>query len=150
MLYYFYVSNAGIAETGLVAGSDLAWEYLVTAENGTNKSGTALSGLVTECGGGWYAVDITLGTAPWDVKTEDLVGVIDCDTAGDAGLDDLDRYKPVAFTLRGLALAKISHKATQTKATGDIVVEASDGSTDAFKIDMTNAATTITRNIDSP
>lgn len=127
MLYYFYVSNAGVPETGLVAGSDIAWESLLTAENGTDKSGSAPAAV--EIGGGHYYIDITLGTAPWDVTTEDLVGVLDCDTDGDAGLADADRYKPVSITLRGLALARLGHKRTYTLATKIEQLLASDGST---------------------
>lgn len=144
MLYYLYVSNAGVPETGLVAGNDIAWESLDTAENGTDKSGSAPS--FTEIGGGWYAFDITFGTAPWDVTTEDLVGVIDCDTDGDAGLADGDRYKPVCISLRGLGLARIAHKGVQDKSTGDIDIYATDGSTKEMQLDMTDAADSITRN----
>ena len=85
MLYYVYFSNAGVAETGLTPD----WEYLITAENGTDKSGSAPA--VGEAGGGWYNFDVTLGTAPWDVTTEDLLGVID----GGGALANIDRYKPV-------------------------------------------------------
>jgi len=142
MLYYLYVSNAGVPETGLVAGSDIVWESLDTGENGTDKSGSAPA--IVEIGGGWYSFDITLGTAPWDVETEDLVGVIDCDTDGDAGLADADRYKPVAITLRGLALARLAHKRTYTLATKIEQLLATDGSTaEADFTETLNGAETI-------
>ena len=42
------------------------------------------------------------------MKTEDLLGVID----GGGGLLNIDRYKPVSITIRGLALASMTHKTT--------------------------------------
>ena len=135
MLYYVYFSDVGIAKTGLAP----AWEYLKTAQNATDKSGSAPS--ITEIGGGWYKFNITLGTAPWDVTTEDLVGVID----GGSSLSDVDRYKPVCITLRGLGLARIAHKGVQTKSTGDIDIYATDGSTKELKLGMTDSASEITR-----
>lgn len=142
MLYYFYVSNAGVPETGLVAGNDIAWESLCTAENGTSKTGPSLS----EIGGGWYSFDITFGQSPWDILTEDLVGVIDCDTDGDAGLVDIDRYKPVTISLRGLALARIAHKGVQNKSTGNIDIYATDGCERTLTLEMTDEAASLTRN----
>ena len=144
MLYYFFVADGGTPETGLVAGSDIAWESLDTAENGTDKSGSAPS--FREIGGGWYNFDITFGTAPWDVTGEDLVGVIDCDKDGEVGLHPVDRYKPVCITKRGLALARIAHKATQSKSSGDIDIYAADDSSKEMTLEMTDTAASLTRN----
>jgi len=135
MLYYVYFSNAGIPETGLTVN----WEYLVTAENGTDKSGSAPS--ITEVGGGWYKFAITFGTAPWDGAGEDLVGVID----GGADLEDVDRYKPVCITLRGLALARIAHKAVQNKSSGDIEIYSTDGNSKEMKLQMSDGESEISR-----
>ena len=144
MLYYVYFSDAGVAKTGLT----LTWEYLLTAENGTDKS--ALGPAFVEVGGGWYYFDVTFGASgalkPWDVTTEDLVGVID----GSVTLNNADRYKPVAITLRGLGLAKIAHKGVQTKSSGDVDIYATDGSAKELTLDMTDAATTVTRTPTTP
>ena len=142
MFYYFYVSNAGVPATGLVPGSDIAWESLHTAENGTSKTGPSFS----EIGGGWYSFDITFGQSPWDVETEDLVGVINCDTNGNVGLADSDRYKPVTISLRGLALARIAHKGVQHKSTGNIDIYATDGSERTLTLQMSDDAESLTRN----
>ncbi|MCK5270191.1 MAG: hypothetical protein KAJ46_05370, partial [Sedimentisphaerales bacterium] len=99
MLYYVYFTDAGVPKTGLSPD----WESLVTAENGTDKGGSAPA--VTEVGGGWYNFEVTYGTTPWDVTTEDILGVID----GGSSLVDADRYKPVCVSLRGLGLARIAH-----------------------------------------
>jgi hypothetical protein len=146
MLYYLYVSNAGVPETGLVAGEDIVWESLYSGTEGTTKTGTS----IVEIGGGWYYFDITFGSPPWDSITEDLVGVIDCDTDGDAGLANTDRYKSVLITKRGLALARIAHKGIQTKATGDVVIYGADDSTEEIKLDMSDVDGLITRDIISP
>lgn len=97
MLYYVYFSDGGVPKTGLTP----TWESLVTADNGTDKSGSAP--VVTEVGGGWYKFTIVYGTVPWDVTGEDLVGVID----GGSSLYDADRYKPISITKRGLGLNAI-------------------------------------------
>lgn len=136
MLYYAYFADSGIPKTGLTPD----WEHLVTAENGTDKSGSAPA--ITEVGGGWYKFDITFDVAPWDIATEDLLGVID----GGSSLIGPDRYKPVAVTLRSLALARIAHKGVQDKATGDIDIYQTDGSTKEMKLDMTDTSSSLTRN----
>lgn len=100
MLYEIYFTDGGVPKTGLTP----TWESLATAENSTDKSASAPA--IVETSGGWYKYEITLGTAPWDVKTEDLTGVID----GGASLVDADRYKPVAFSKRSLALARLTHE----------------------------------------
>ena len=100
MLYEVCFTDGGVPKTGLTP----TWESLATAENSTDKSASAPT--ITETSGGWYIYNITLGTAPWDVKTEDLTGFID----GGASLADADRYKPVAFSKRGLALARLTHE----------------------------------------
>lgn len=140
MLYEVYFSDAGVPKTGLSP----TFEYLITAENGTDKSGSAPT--ITEVGGGLYTFDVTYGTTPWDVITEDLWMVID----GGSSLVDVDRYKPAAITLRGLALAKIAHKGVQNKSTGDIEIYNIDGTNKAFKIDMTDGATELTRTPAAP
>ena len=140
MLYYVYFSDAGVPKTGLTPD----FEYLKTAENSTDKSGSAPA--ITEIGGGFYKFDITLGTAPWDVTTEDLVGVID----GGSSLADVDRYKSMTITKRGQALARIGHKTVQTKSTGDVIVYAADDTTEEMKFDITDAAATITIAIAAP
>lgn len=140
MLYYVHLQQLGTPKTGL----SLTWEYLLTAQNGTDKSGTAPS--ITEVGGGWYKWDIKFGAAPWDVTTEDLLGVID----GSATLAQSDRYIPISITKRGLGLIMMSHKGTQTRATGDVVYKATDDSTDEVKADMTDNGTTIIRALSAP
>ena len=116
MLYYVHFTDNGEPETGLTP----SWEYLITAENGTDKSGSAPA--ISELGGGWYKFDVTFGTVPWDVTDEDLLGFID----GGSGLVGSERYKPIAITKRGLALAALSHKSTYTKSTGVQVVQGVD------------------------
>lgn len=125
MLYYVYFSDGGVPETGLSPD----WESLVTAENGTDKSGSAPT--ITEIGGGWYKYEITFGTAPWDVTGEDLLGVID----GGSSLVDSDRYKPAAATLRSLALARLTHKRDRAK---------SDGTERVYGVDGTDVELTLT------
>jgi len=137
MLYYIYITRNGSPQDTLSPN----WETLITAENGTDKSGSAPA--ITEIGGagnggGWYKFSVILGTAPWDVITQDLVGVVDADPTNALGMAASERYIPMTISLRGLALAKIAHKAIETKSTGDIEYYASDGSTGAFAIDMTN------------
>lgn len=100
MIYFKYFSDGGVAATGLT----LTWESLVTAVGKVAKTGPAF----TEIGGGWYSYTITLGSAPWDVTAEDLVGEID----GGAALVDSDRYKPVLITKRELALNSIMSNIT--------------------------------------
>lgn len=139
MLYYVYFSDAGVPKTGLTP----SFGSLATAQNGADKSGGAPS--VTEINSshcpGWYKFDITFGSTPWDVTTEDLVGMID----GGSSLADGDRYKPVAITLRGLGLARVAHKGVQNKSTGDIDIYQTDGATKELKLDMTDGAASITR-----
>ena len=140
MLYYVYFSNAGVAETGLTPD----WEYLITAENGTDKSGSAPA--IGETGGGWYNFDVTLGTAPWDVATEDLLGVVD----GGAALANADRYKPISITLRGMGLARIAHKMIQNLDTGDMILYGVDGTTEEMQLDMSDLAAGRQRNPIAP
>ena len=135
MLYYVYFSEGGVPKTGLTP----SWESLLTAENGTDKSGAAPS--IVEVGGGWYKFDIQFGTAPWEVITEDLLGVID----GGAALLDAERYKPVTISLRGLGLARIAHKAVQDKFTGEIEVFATDRIGGEMKLTMSDEAGAIAR-----
>jgi len=99
MLYYVYFSDAGVPKTGLT----LTWEYLVTATNGTDKSANAPS--FSEIGGGWYSFNVSYGSSPWDVTTEDLIGVVD----GGSILDTADRYRAVSITKRGLALSALTN-----------------------------------------
>lgn len=148
MLYYIYFSSAGTAAESLTP----TWSSLITAENGTDKTATANSvSPITEIGGtgnggGWYKFRIKYGAGAWDVGTEDLVGVID----GGAGLtDNVDRYKPVVISLRGLALARIGHKGVQAKSTGYVSIYETDGTSESNKeliLQMTDDGTNITRN----
>ena len=141
MLYRVYFTDGGLSKTGLSP----TWKSLLTAvENGTDKSGSAPT--IVEIGGGYYTFNIDYGVAPWDDKTKDLVGEID----GGSSLVTSDRYKPVVITLRGMALAKIAHKGVQNKGTGDVDIYDVDGTTKAFKVDMTNEATEKIRVITTP
>ena len=139
MLYYVYFSDAGVAATSLTP----SFSSLGTAQNGADKNGSAptVSEIDSSNCPGWYRFDITFGSAPWDVTTEDLVGVID----GGSSLADGDRYKPVAITLRGLGLARVAHKGVQDKSTGDIDIYQTDGATKELKLDMTDSAASVTR-----
>lgn len=141
MLYEIYFTDGGVPKTGLTPD----WESLLTvAVPGVDKSASAPT--INEIGGGKYCFEITFGTAPWDVTAKDLTGVID----GGASLSDADRYKPVSFSKRGLALAKIAHKGVQNKSTGDIDIYGVDGTTKEFKVDMTDGATELTRTPAAP
>ena len=140
MLYYVYFSEAGVPKTQLTP----TWNCLKTAGNGTDKSGSAPA--ISEIGGGWYQFDITFGVEPWDVITEDLVGVID----GGPALADVDRYKPVAITLRGLGLARIAHKGQQNKNTGKVDIYASDGATKELTLSMSEDTGSLTRSPAAP
>ena len=135
MLYYVYFTDNGAPKEGLTP----TWATLLTAENGTDKSASAPA--INELGGGLYNFDITFGAAPWDVMDEDLLGVID----GGSSLANVDRYKFAAFTLRGLALARIAHKGLQNKSTGVIDIYATDGVTRELKLDMAENDETIAR-----
>lgn len=117
MRYYVYFSD----EQGPVTGLTPSWKGVSSADNGVDKTSVANSGVsISEISSanapGWYGFDITYGQLPWDVIEEDLVGVID----GGSSLADVVRYKPICVTLRGLALARIAHKAVQDKSTGNI------------------------------
>ena len=145
MLYYVYFSDEGSPKASLSPD----WDSLITAENGTDRSGdkpTITEGGGAGNGGGWYKFDITFGTAPWQTETEDLLGVID----GGSALGDADRYKPVCITLRGLGLARIAHKGVQNKSTGDIDLYATDGTSKEMKLDMTDGSSEITRTPGAP
>jgi hypothetical protein len=101
MLYEIYFTDGGVPKTGLTPD----WESLLTVEvPGVDKSASAPA--ISEIGGGKYLFEITFGTAPWDDKTTDLTGVID----GGSSLVGGDRYKPVSFSLRSLALARLTHE----------------------------------------
>ena len=128
MRYYVYFSDEDGPKTGLTP----SWEYLLTGTNSTNKTSAGnTSATISELGGGWYVFDITFGSSPWDVTTEDLVGVID----GGSSLSDVDRYKPVAITKRGLGLAFLGHDNSQDvsdSGDGDVTIYDVDGSTAEF------------------
>ncbi len=136
MLYYVYVSDAGVPRTGLT----LQWRSLYSARSGTDKTGSAPA--INEIGDGWYGFDIIFGKAPWDLTDEDLVGVIDVGTE----LIGLDRYRPVAITLRGLGLARIAHKGSQNKINGQIDIYATDGITKELTLEMNDQSDSIIRN----
>lgn len=140
MQYFVYFSIAGIPATGLTP----TWESLLTATNATDKSGSAPA--ITEIGSGMYSFDINYEVAPWDVATEELVGVID----GGATLADVDRYKPVIITRRSLALVRLSHKGVYNKDAKTITYYDVDGSTAALVQTMTDAAASQTRDLTAP
>jgi hypothetical protein len=139
MLYYVYITQGGAPKTGLSPD----FQSLLTTENGTDKSGSAPT--INELGGGLYKFNITYGTAPWDVTTEDLVGVIDADPGDSEGMAGSERYIPVEITLRGLALMRIAHKAEQDKNTGTITVYAANGTDKEIKLTMADGASQISR-----
>jgi hypothetical protein len=149
MLYYVYFSNAGTPVTTLTP----TWETLNTAGS-TNLNKLDITEpydsdpAFNNIGGGWYSFDITYGVAPWDVTTEDLVGVID---GGVTMTDPVDRYKPVVISLRGLALARIAHAGVQDKATGDVTIYKTNGVVTSpadnkeLVLNMHDSGSTITR-----
>jgi len=139
MLYYVYITQNGIPKTGLNPN----FESLLTAENGTDKSGSAPT--VNEVGGGLYNFDITYGSAPWDVTTEDLVGVVDADPTDAEGMSASEKYVPVVITLSGLALARLAHKAEQDKSTGTITVYAANGTDKEMELTMAEDSSVISR-----
>ena len=110
MEYYFRVRQDGVPKTGLTPD----FEYLLTtggpcgdgSEVGTDKSGDAPT--IYEVGGGVYKFDIKFGTAPWDVTTQGLVGVIDADPTGAAGLTDDERYIDIILRNETHALMSMS------------------------------------------
>ena len=132
MEYYIYATNAGAPETGL----SLAWETLTDSggacgggsETGADKSGSAPT--IYEVGGGFYKFNIEFGTAPWDVTARELLGVLDLGSA----LANADRYRPVVITLRGLALAVLSHKGVVDTSTQDLTIYDRDGTTEVIKL----------------
>lgn len=144
MRYYLYATKAGAPQTGLV----MAWESLLTGENGTDKSASAPA--ISEVGGGYYTFEIDYGTAPWDVTGEDLLGVVDMDSDAAVGLTDAERYKPVVLTVRSLALAYLIHPADVDLATGDVTVLKLDGTTSEQVLNMTQTATELQRRLQSP
>ena len=155
MLYYVYLGNAGVPAEGLSpewlslqeAGAD-GHDLTGTANDNATLAEVGATGNPSLGGGGWYYFDITFGKSPWDSTTVDLVGVIDGDPGG-VTLADVDRYKPVVISLRGLGLARISHKGIQNKTTGDIIIYQSDGVTEEMTLNMTDDGTDITRNPES-
>ena len=139
MFYYIYVSEAGQPKTGLTP----TWLSLRTAENAADRSAQAPA--IDEIGGGWYRFDITYGQEPWDIKTEDLVGVIDNGNT----MIGLDRYKPIVISLRGLALARIAHKAQQNKADGHVTLYQTDGVNPEMQLTMSETTVSLTRQPDA-
>ena len=143
MNYFVYFSDGGVPKTGLSP----AWESL------DDDSGAATSDnpTISEVGGGWYKFAIKYGdnNGPWkttgDIHKKDLVGVIDGDASETAGLADADRYKPVCITLRGLALARLAHKASQTKSDGSITLYGTDGTTPELVLSMSEDAAHLLR-----
>lgn len=111
MLYYICFTDGGVPKTGLTP----IWNCLATGENGTDKSGSApaISEIDATNLPGWYKLEIVFGTTPWDVVAEDLLGWVD----GGSALTDADRYKPVAFTKRGLGLGVITNEVDDEETT---------------------------------
>jgi hypothetical protein len=139
MLYYVYITQNGEPKTGLSPD----FQSLLTAENGTDKSGSAPT--ISELGGGLYKFDVTYGSTPWDVTTEDMVGVVDADPSDSEGLIGTERYIPVEITLRGLALMRLAHKAEQDKSTGTITVYAANGTDEEMRLTMADSTSQISR-----
>ena len=67
----------------------------------------------------------------------------------ETALIGLDRYKPIVISLRGLALARIAHKAQQNKADGNITLYATDGTTGEMQLTMSETTETLTRQPDA-
>lgn len=107
MVIKIYFSDAGSPATGLSP----TWESLRRSDTGADVSGSAPS--ISEIGGGWYKATFVYGSGAWAAKV-DLAGVVD----GGSSLDDVDRYVPVAVSIRDLALAKLVHKASYNLADG--------------------------------
>ena len=119
MLYSLYITHNGTPKTGLSPN----WETLLTAENGIDKSASAP--VISEVGGGWYNFTIEFGTAPWDVETEGLFGVVDADPTDAEGMADAERYVPIDTIIPGTMTATLTGtQATQlaTAALGGTVV----------------------------
>jgi len=125
MQYLVYFEDGGTPKAGLTPSFTT-----LAATDGTDKVGSAPTITAISNAAGWYEFDIKFGTAPWDLITEDLVGVID----GGSTLASGERYKRVAITKRSLALAKIAHDCEQVKATGVTTVKSHDGTVDEFDI----------------
>ena len=109
----FYVSIDGAPLTG--ASAEMEFESLLTT-GGVDKSGSAPA--ISEIGSGWYAFQVTYGTAPFDAG--DLVGVIDADKDGDNSLSNAERYIPVEVRMDFYGLGRLVDKAVEIDAMGCI------------------------------
>jgi len=105
MIYKLFITEDGRPKIGLSP----TWQSL-HAVDGTDKIAQAPA--ISEIGGGWYKFEVVYGVNPF--TSPELVGVID---AG-AELSDYDRYIPATISLRDLALAKLTNKATYNLITG--------------------------------
>jgi hypothetical protein len=139
MLYYVYITQNGEPKTGLSPD----FQSLLTAQNGTDKSGSAPT--ISAVGGGIYKFSVAYGSGPWDVMTEDLVGVIDADPTDAESMNASERYIPVVITLRGLALVRLTHKAEQDKSSGTITVYAANGTDEEMRLIMADGTSVISR-----
>ena len=126
MVYKVYIAD----NTGPRTGLSPSWESLKTVD-GAGRMVSAPS--ITEIGGGWYRFELTYGTVPWDVP--DLVGVID---AGE-DLIAVQRYIPIAVSLRDLGFAFLTNTRKQTIATGVIDVLEDDGETVLLRLTPSQA-----------
>jgi hypothetical protein len=91
MLYYVYITQNGEPKTGLSPD----FESLKTGTDCTDRSGSAPT--ISAVGDGIYKFSVDYGSAPWNVMTEDLVGVIDADPTDALGMNAAERYIPIVL-----------------------------------------------------
>ncbi len=118
----FYVSRDGEGLTGASAG--MAFESLFNLDGSDRVSQAPV---ISEIGGGWYKFGVSYGTAPFD--SGDLVGVIDADGTGSAGLSNAERYVPVEVRLDFYGLSRLVNRMSQDKVTGDMSIKNHAGET---------------------
>lgn len=118
----FYVSKDGEGLTGSVSGMQF---FCLFNLDGTDR--TEQTPVITEIGGGWYKFEVAYGSAPFD--SGDLVGVIDADGTGSAGLSNAERYVPVEVRLDFYGLSRLVNRMSQDKVTGDMSIKNNAGET---------------------
>ena len=133
----FYVALDGEPLTG--AAGEMDFESLMTL-SGTDKSGGGPA--ISEIGGGWYKFGVAYGSSPFDGG--DLIGVIDADKSGNNNLANCERYIPVEVRLDFYGLMRLVNKMSQDKATGDMLLKDSAGST-ILKLGITDGQSTLDR-----
>ncbi|MBE0534990.1 MAG: hypothetical protein IH624_04910 [Phycisphaerae bacterium] len=107
----FYAAKDGGPLVG--GAAEMAFESLLTLA-GVDRSASAPA--ISEIGGGWYAFNVTYGTAPFEAG--DLVGVIDADKDGTNGLADAERYIPVEVRLDFYAFRRLTEKTVEIDGMG--------------------------------